>query len=114
MRGFEHEIVEIDRAPLEPENLLVGAGEEEQVLDEALHAKVFGEYVCGEVGGRDAFGMRERDLGLLADGRHGRAQLVGRVGHELLLAALRVLQSVEHPVHRRRQTGRPRRCRPVP
>ena len=105
LRDFEHEIVEIDRAPLEPEDLFVGAGEEEQVLDEALHTEVLGEHVLGEVGRRDAFGVRERDLGLLADRCDRRAQLVGRVRHELLLPPLRELQPVEHAVHRRREPG---------
>ena len=70
-RLLEHEIVEIDGPPLERQGLLVGAGEQEQILDETLHAQVFGEHALGELGRRRAVRVRERDLGLLADGRDG-------------------------------------------
>lgn len=44
--------------------------------------------------------MRCRQFGVLPDGRQGRAQLVRRVADEPALRDLRLLQTIQHPVHR--------------
>jgi len=44
--------------------------------------------------------MGECDLGVLADGRDRRAQLMRCVGYEAALAVSRIFQSLQHSVHR--------------
>ena len=48
--------------------MLVGAGQQQQVLDEALHPLLFGQHDLGELGGRHPLRMGKRDLGVLPDG----------------------------------------------
>ena len=47
--------------------MLVGAGQQQQVLDQALHPLLFGQHHLGELGGGHPVRMGQRDLGVLPD-----------------------------------------------
>ena len=47
----EHQVVEVDRASAEPEGVLVGPGEQQQVLGQALEPEVLGQHRPGQLGG---------------------------------------------------------------
>jgi hypothetical protein len=48
--------------------VVVGAGQQQQVLHQALDAEVLGQHRGGQLGGGGAVGVRQGDLGVLADG----------------------------------------------
>ena len=64
-RFGEHEIVEVDGAGRQAQHVLVGPGQEQQIVDEMLDPQIIGEHVLGELARRHAPGMCERDLGVL-------------------------------------------------
>ncbi len=67
MAFLKRQVVEVDRRACHG-HMLVGAGQQQQVLDEALHPLLFGQHDLGELRGRHPVGMGQRDLGVLADG----------------------------------------------
>ena len=56
-RFGEHEIVEVDGAGRQAQHVLVGPGQEQQIVDEMLDPQVIGEHVLGELARRHAPGM---------------------------------------------------------
>ena len=73
----EDEIVEVDGSGRQAQHVLVGAGQEQQIVDEMLHAEVLGEHVLGELASTTRRSrMRERDLGVLPYRRDWRTQFV--------------------------------------
>ena len=96
---------------------LVQARERQQVLDEHAHARGLGLDARHRLLG--VLGVARRadpeQLGVAADRRQRRAQLVRRVGQEgaqpvlgRLLLGERLLEPVQHPVQRQARAGRPR------
>jgi hypothetical protein len=55
---------------LELQRVLVGPGQQQQVVDQPLDAEVLGRDRLGEGADRGVLGMRLCDLGVLADRRH--------------------------------------------
>src|SRR6476619_6863689 len=98
-RLLEGQVVEVDRLTRE-RHVFVGPGEHQQVLDKALNPLLFGQHHIGELLGGHPVGMGEFDLGVLADDRDRRAQLMRCVGYEAALAVSRIFQSLQHSVHR--------------
>ena len=98
-----HHVGERDDAAIDG-RLLVGAGQQEQVVDQALQPVELVEQ-------HDAPSPASRLLRPLGDlelGAHhgdGRAQLVRRIGHQAPAARRRGLQPSQHPVHRAGQLG---------
>ena len=82
---------------------LLGAGEQQQVLDEAGHAVE----LVGDQRDRLAPLVRvvAEQLEVAADDRDRRAQLVAGVAHERLLGGERGLEAVEHGVERAGELG---------
>ena len=68
---------------------LVGAGQEQQVVDQALQPQVSASTVAGQLRGWSSLGVGQRHLGVLADRGDRRAQLVRGVATKLPLPALR-------------------------
>ena len=101
----EDQVVEVHLRAGAAEQTFVGTGEEEEVLDEVLDADVLGQHRLRELGHRRAVRVGEGHLRMLTDRGDWGAQLVRRVGHEPLLPALRLVEAVEHPVHRLSQAG---------
>ena len=81
---------------------LVGVGEQEQILDQPLHAIDLG--ARDPLHAPDLVGVRillhGQDLELAAEDRQRRPQLVRGVGQERVLPSERLLQRVEHLVER--------------
>ena len=101
-----HELVEPQRLGWVARDLAV-AGELDEVADQLAELLELGDEVAPQalaVGGRQvAAGAEHLEVG--AQRRERRAQLVRRVGDELALGALRVVERLEHRVERR---GQPR------
>ena len=102
----EHDVVEVDELGCE-RGLLTGiaAGEQQQVVDERLQAAHLLELAAARrrvVGAARVVGVH---LQLGPHPRQRRAQLVGGVGDEPLLALGRAFETVEHGVHRLGQPG---------
>ena len=74
----EHEVVEVERARLQVEGVLVGAGQQQQVLDQPLDPEVLGQHRLRQLGGRRALGVGQGDLGVLADRRRRASAARGR------------------------------------
>ncbi len=98
MAFLKGEVVEVDRLTCQG-YMLVGARQQQQILDEALHPLLFGQHHLAEFGCGHPVGMGERHLGVLANGRDRRTQFVRRVGYEAALAVSRTLQPLQHPIH---------------
>ncbi len=83
----------------------VAAGQHQQVVDEVLHADGLLEDPLPGGGGVGPVRVGGVHLDLGAEPGERAAQLVGRVGHEPLLAPGAVLDPVEHGVHRAGEAG---------
>ena len=95
----EDQLVEVDvGTATEPALLQPSHGE--QVPDQVIQAIVFGQHGRRDRRPVDVVGVAQRRLELRADGRDRRSQLMARVGDELALLDRRLLQAVEHVVHR--------------
>jgi hypothetical protein len=73
---LEHQVVEVDRATPQGQGLLVGPGEQQQVLGQALEPQALGEHGGGQLGGGGPAGVGQGDLGVLADAGDGGAELM--------------------------------------
>ena len=102
--GRARELIEVDGLDPEPERLLVGPGDEEQVVREEGEpvgllrrgAHRCSELVCGA-------GAPERELELGLQESEGRTQLMARVGNKTPLVLERGLEPRQHLVEGLRQ-----------
>jgi hypothetical protein len=112
LRGVDHEavarpgrlgsdqVVEIDLAPPLSQGALVGPGQQEHLVDQALHPDRLLEHDLGELSVGHGLRVGPGYLGGLAEAGERRPQLVGGVGHEALLSVPRRLEPRQHRVHR--------------
>ena len=95
----EDDVVEVDGGVAAWEGVGVALGEEEEVVDETLHTDGFREDGLSGLGPLLRVGVGEVDLDLGAHAGERRAELMGGVGNEALLAVVGALEAVEHFVH---------------
>ena len=86
------------------DHAFIRPGEQQQLLDQPLHARRLLQHGIGELALRQRAGMCASHLGRLADAGEGRTQLVRGVGDELLLPVAGVLETTQHLVHGLRQS----------
>ena len=99
----EDHIVQVDRLPADPRvgsGASVTSGEQQEVLDQVLHAKILVEDLACDLTQQLGVVASEPNFEFVADHRDRGAQLVGGVGDEMGLGDIRRLQPVEHGVHR--------------
>jgi hypothetical protein len=98
----DDEIVQVDQFSCcdRRRRSMFATSDEEEVVDEALHAYVLVEDFACRLPPATIVRSGECDLEFVTDDGDGGAQFVGRVGHESGLAPMRVLETVEHAVHR--------------
>jgi hypothetical protein len=63
----EHEVVEVDGSPPQPQGVLVSLGQQQQVLNEPLDTQVLGEDRGRQLRGAGAIWVGEGNFGVLAD-----------------------------------------------
>lgn len=86
MRLGERDVIEIDRFPANSWVAIgssVAPGEQQQVLDEALHSKGLVEDLAGDLAQQLRVVASEADLEFVTDHRDWGSELVGGVGDEL-------------------------------
>ena len=108
---FQHDVVEVDRLAGRPAGELLGPGQQQEVVDQALHPQALGQQPLVDRPDVRAVGIGDLQLEPVADGRERAAQLVTGVRDEPLLATPGRLEPAEHLVHRPGQPARPRRRR---
>ena len=103
-RLLEDQVIEVDRDALR-RGVLVGASQQQHVLDETLHPQFLGQHHVGKLLGGGPLRMRQGNLGMLTDGGERRPQFVGCVGDKPALAVSTVFEPRQHAVHRRGESS---------
>jgi hypothetical protein len=104
-RLVEDHVVEVNRPAVQLEGVLVGTGQQQEVLDQVLEPQPLGPHALGQGHRAGPLRVRQGHLGVLAQAGHRGAELVGGVGDEPPLPLLGPLQAFEHAVHGGRQPG---------